>query len=156
MNAVLIEPLICLRQMQYSDLEIVLAIENAAYTFPWSLNIFCDCLRVGYHAWVLEWEQHMVGYGLMTIGAGEAHILNICIEPKYQHRGFGRFILEHLLMVAKQQAVEIVFLEVRVSNIIAFHLYTDVGFNQVGMRRNYYPAEDNQHEDALILALALR
>lgn len=155
MSAVCIESLSCLRPMQFSDLTTVMDIEKIAYPFPWTLNIFCDCLKVGYRAWVLEEENKIIGYGLMTVAAGEAHILNICVHPQRQHYGFGRYILEHLLAVAKQQAVDIVFLEVRPSNQIAFHLYTRSGFNQVGVRRNYYPAKSGQREDALILAMTL-
>lgn len=155
MSAVCSESLIDLRPMQLSDLTAVIDIEKMAYPFPWTFNIFCDCLQVGYRAWVLEQDRQILGYGLMTIAVGEAHILNICIHPQRQQCGFGRYILEHLLAVAKQQAVDMVFLEVRCSNQIAFHLYTRSGFNQIGTRRNYYPSVNGQREDALILAMTL-
>lgn len=155
MSAVRSESLIDLRPMQFSDLTAVIDIEKMAYPFPWTFNIFCDCLQVGYRAWVLEQDGQIIGYGLMTVAVGEAHILNICIHPQRQRCGFGRYILEHLLAVAKQQAVDMVFLEVRCSNQIAFRLYTRSGFNQVGTRRNYYPSVNGQREDALILAMTL-
>lgn len=155
MSAVHSESLIDLRPMQLSDLTAVIDIEKMAYPFPWTFNIFCDCLQVGYRAWVLEQDGQIIGYGLMTVAVGEAHILNICVHPQRQQCGFGRYILEHLLAVAKQQAVDMVFLEVRCSNQIAFHLYTQSGFNQIGTRRNYYPSVNGQREDALILAMTL-
>lgn len=155
MSAVYPEPLINLRLMQFEDLVAVIEIEKAAYPFPWTLPIFHDCLKVGYGAWVLEQAQAIIGYGVMTVATGEAHILNICVHPQQQHCGFGRSILDHLLTSARQQAVEIVFLEVRPSNQSAFQLYMHAGFNQVGIRRRYYPAKQGQREDALILAMAL-
>lgn len=155
MSAVCVEPLINLRPMQLGDLTAVMDIEKVAYPFPWTFNIFRDCLQVGYRAWVLEQERQVIGYGLMIIAAGEAHVLNICVHPQRQQCGFGRYILEHLLAVARQGAVDTVFLEVRPSNQIAFNLYTRSGFNQVGIRRKYYPGVNGQREDALILAMTL-
>lgn len=144
-----------LRQMREKDLPDILAIENAAYDFPWSLQIFQDCLRVGYRAWVLEQERKVVGYGLMTVGAGEAHLLNLCVDPYYRRQGCGRYLLEHFLKLAKHEAVDALFLEVRPSNLAAIQLYTRVGFNQVGIRRGYYPSGNHAREDAIILAIAL-
>lgn len=155
MNAVVVTLSHSLRQMCVKDLPSILAIENATYTFPWTVQIFQDCLRVGYPAWVLEQEHEVIGYGLMTVGAGEAHLLNLCIHPAYQGRGYGRYLLEHFLKVAKAEAVDTLFLEVRPSNQAALRLYTRVGFNQVGIRCGYYPADNHTHEDAVILAIAL-
>ncbi|OQW92188.1 MAG: ribosomal-protein-alanine N-acetyltransferase [Beggiatoa sp. IS2] len=141
--------------MRERDLPNILAIENATYDFPWTRQIFQDCLRIGYRAWVLEQDRKVTGYGLMTVGAGEAHLLNLCIHPNYQRCGYGRCLLEHLLKLAKHEAVDTLFLEVRPSNQAAIQLYTQVGFNQVGIRRGYYPSGNNAREDAIILAIAL-
>ncbi len=144
-----------LRTMQEADLSVVVEIEIAAYPFPWTKQIFHDCLRVGYHAWVLELDYNLVGYGMMSMAANEAHILNLCVHPSFQRCGYGRRILNHLLKLAKQKQVEIIFLEVRPSNQAAINLYQQIGFNQVGMRKKYYPNGDQDREDALILALTL-
>jgi ribosomal-protein-alanine N-acetyltransferase len=142
--------------MQESDLSTVMAIETAAYPFPWTLQNFKDSLQVGYRAKVLELDDHLVGYGLMSIGAGEANILNLCIHPNHQRNSHGRRILKHLLALAKQEEVTTVFLEVRTSNHAAIQLYLQTGFNQVGIRKGYYTEGKNQKEDGLILALELK
>ena len=144
-----------LRPMQEDDLATVLEIETAAYPLPWTKQIFRDCLHVGYNAWVLELDDQIVGYGLMSIAAGEAHILNLCVHPHLQRCGYGGQILKQLLKIAKYHQADTVFLEVRCSNQAAIKLYQQIGFNQVGLRKGYYPTAQKQREDALILALAL-
>lgn len=144
-----------LRPMLESDLTAVMEIERRAYDFPWTLGIFRDCLRVGYCCWVYEREAVLEGYGVMSVAAGESHILNLCVRPESQRRGIGRRMLRHLMGLARRHRVDMVLLEVRPSNAGAVHLYESLGFNEVGVRRNYYPA-DNGREDALILACALK
>lgn len=144
-----------LRSMQTIDLPRVMEIETLAYPFPWTLQIFTDCLRVGYTARVLEIDSHLIGYGIMSVGAGEAHILNLCVDPNQQCCGYGQRILKHLLTLAKQQKIKTVFLEVRPSNQVAINLYYKMGFNQIGIRKNYYPNGDKGHENAFMFALEL-
>ena len=151
MSAVQNLPLPRPRAMVDTDLPQVLKIEHASYEFPWSLGIFRDCMRVGYHCYVLEGPSGLVGHGIMSIAVGECHLLNICVHPDWQHRGYGRCLVEFLLEVARQKHVRMALLEVRVSNKIAYKLYTDLGFNEVGMRHHYYPGRDGR-EDAIILA----
>lgn len=155
MSVVSANSLINFRPMEEKDLHQVTAIEKAAYSFPWTPGIFSDCLRVGYHARVLELEEKMIGYGIMSMAVGEAHILNVCVHPNYQCHGFGAFILNSLLDMAKQHQTETVFLEVRASNQAAVRLYDKFGFNQIGIRRRYYPSSQQEREDALIFSLSL-
>ncbi len=143
-----------LRLMQLTDLPQVLEVEKRAYTFPWSARLFEDCLQVGYLCWVLEVEQQLAGYGLMMLAAGEAHVLNLCVDPQFQGQGYGRKILEHLLVCAQKNKAEEVFLEVRVSNLVAIALYDKAGFNQIGIRKNYYQ-HGQVKEDAIMLAKSL-
>jgi ribosomal-protein-alanine N-acetyltransferase len=156
MSAVLSEELFTprLRPMQAADLPDILAIEQAAYTHPWSFNVLQDCLRVGYRAWVLTQADTIIGYGFLSVAAGEAHVLNICIHPEQQNKGYGRYLLQHFLRLSRQHGADTIFLEVRPSNPAALHLYTDLGFNQVGTRKNYYPHSAGR-EDAWILAMSL-
>ncbi len=154
MSAVWAEVEVVMRQMQEADLTTIAAIEAQAYTFPWTLNIFHDCLRMGYSSCVLTRDNEVVGYGLMSVGAGEAHILNLCVHPSYQRRGYGRCLLEFLLEMANERGAEAVFLEVRPSNVAAHQLYLQAGFSQVGVRQNYYPAHQGR-EAALILTRLL-
>jgi len=154
MSAVL-APSIRLRPMGEVDLPSVMEIEKAAYRFPWTLSIFEDCLRVGYSATVLELDESLVGYGIISVAAGEAHLFNLCIHPELQHCGYGRRILKHLLALAQQKGAQSVFLEARSSNQAAIALYHKMGFNQIGVRKRYYLNGDKGREDGLIFALEL-
>jgi ribosomal-protein-alanine N-acetyltransferase len=154
MSAVVSAPHPRLRAMRETDLHAVLAVENEAYEFPWTLGIFRDCLRVGYQCYVLETPTALVGHGVMSVAAGECHILNICVHPDWQRRGLGAELVEFLTGVARRRGARMALLEVRVSNAIAYRLYTRLGFDEVGVRRGYYPARDGR-EDAVILAREL-
>lgn len=154
MSAVIKEAVLNFRPMVEDDLSRILTIEESAYEFPWSRMIFQDCLRVGYCSWVLERERHIIGYGVMSVGVGECHILNLCVQPPAQRSGYGQTILDHLLDLAVKHDAEVAFLEVRPSNVAAKQLYATAGFNEVGVRRNYYPARFGR-EDAVIMARSL-
>ncbi len=155
MSAVLAQPQLVIRPMSKEDLTDIMLIESAAYSFPWTQHIFEDCFKKNYHNYVLEDNQILVGYGLMLIACTqEAHILNICVHPDYQNCGYGRILLNYLLSIARNKLVEEVLLEVRPSNQAAIHLYYTMGFNQIGVRRNYYPAK-NGRENALMFGLTL-
>lgn len=131
-----------------------MALELACYPHPWTKGIFADCLRVGYDCWVLEREERIIGYGVLSIAAGESHILNLAVGPSQQGKGFGKRLLEHLLDRAYSGKAEMVLLEVRPSNHAARHLYEQRGFNEIGRRPGYYPAKDGR-EDALLYALQM-
>jgi len=139
-----------IRPMHELDVPVVVAIERAAYQFPWSEGIFRDCLRVGYVCRVIEAGGDMAGYGIMSIGAGEAHVLNVCIGEAHRGRGFARRILSYLMDRARGAGMYEAFLEVRPSNTAAARLYHSLGFEQVGVRRGYYQATTGR-EDAAVL-----
>ncbi len=154
MSAVLKPRLPDFRPMRSVDLGAVVAIERAAYAVPWSDGIFRDCLRVGYCCWVLEQEGAVIGYGIMQVVARESHVLNLCVHPAHHRQGFGRALLARLLDLARDHRTDTVLLEVRPTNEAAIALYTRMGFNEVGVRRAYYPGHKGK-EDALILARSL-
>ncbi len=141
--------------MRTGDVAEVVGIERAAYQFPWGEGIFRDCLRVGYICRVVVVEDTVVGYGVMSVGAGEAHILNLCVAEAHRCRGTGRQLLRSLLDGAAVAGAAEAFLEVRPSNTRAIRLYLGLGFEQVGMRRGYYQAV-NGREDAQVLKLPLK
>jgi [ribosomal protein S18]-alanine N-acetyltransferase len=144
-----------IRPMHELDVPAVVAIERAAYQFPWSEGIFRDCLRVGYVCRVVDMGGgDMAGYGIMSVGAGEAHILNVCIREDYRGRGLARKVLTFLLERARASGMHEAFLEVRPSNTAAAHLYQTMGFEQVGVRRGYYQASVGR-EDAAVLRRVL-
>lgn len=148
-------PDILIRPMSENDVSEVIAVERASYQFPWSEGIFRDCLRVGYVCRVVTVNDAIIGYGVMSVGAGEAHILNLCIGDAYRCRGVGRRLLTYLIDRGAAAGMSEAFLEVRPSNTSAIRLYLSVGFEQVGMRRGYYQAVGGR-EDAAVLKLALR
>ena len=142
------------RAMRSEDLDTVSAIEIASYEFPWSLGVFNDCLRAGHPCWVLSVDGDVAGYGILSMGAGEAHVLNLCIAAAWRGQGLGRHLLRRLLDIARWNGAERVFLEVRPSNPLAKTLYESVGFAEIGRRPRYYPARDGR-EDAIVMALEL-
>ncbi len=147
-------PRAALRAMREDDLDTVMAIERRAYPYPWTPGIFRDCLRAGYPAWVMHDGGRIMGYGVVSIAAEEAHVLNICIEPMLHGRGHGRRLLRALVDIARGNGARRVYLEVRPSNPNAIALYHDEGFNEIGRRPRYYPAR-NGREDAIVMAMEL-
>lgn len=148
----MLEDEIHLRLMTPDDVPAVIAIEAAAHAAPWTEGIFRDCLRVGYQCEVLELDGVIVGYTVMSVAAGEAHLFNVCIDKDWQGRGFGRLLVNHVIDEARSRKAFSVFLEVRPSNKPAISLYEDLGFVEVGVRKDYYPCKNGKREDALIFA----
>ncbi|MBB6245397.1 ribosomal protein S18-alanine N-acetyltransferase [Rhodanobacter sp. A1T4] len=149
-----VKPVIQVRAMRSDDLARVSELEIASYDFPWSLGVFADCLKAGHPCWVLCVDALVAGYGILSMGAGEAHVLNICIDQEYRGQGLGRHLLRRLLDIARWNGAERIFLEVRPSNPLAKTLYESIGFREIGKRPRYYPAR-NGREDAIVMVLVL-
>ncbi|MDH3548962.1 MAG: ribosomal protein S18-alanine N-acetyltransferase [Gammaproteobacteria bacterium] len=148
------EPPSVIRDMSHDDVFMVSDIERRSYEFPWSHGVFRDCLLAGYQNIVLVRDSSVVGYGVLSIAAGEAHILNICVHPDYRSHGYGEKLLDELLFRARAASVRTIFLEVRPSNERAIALYRKKGFHKVANRPAYYQA-DKGREDAAVLAKKL-
>ncbi len=142
------------RNMMHEDLSDVSDIERRSYDFPWSHGVFRDCLLAGYHCIVLVREERAIGYGILSVAAGEAHILNLCVDPRFRAHGHGERLLDEMLAMARGADVAEIFLEVRPSNETALALYKKKGFHQVASRPAYYQATDGR-EDAAVLAKKL-
>ena len=153
MNAVL-KPNYQLRPMQMADLDAVMVIEPTIYTHPWTRGNFSDSINSGYSAWVLEGNQTIIGYALLMMVLDEAHLLNLSVAKQQQKQGLGRYLLEHMLQIAKNHKAANMFLEVRPSNISAIALYENMGFCEMAVRRGYYPALGGR-EDAVLMGLAI-
>ncbi len=138
------------RPMAEADIDRLILIERAAYPYPWTRGNFMDCLQSGYSCWVVEAGQDIIGYSILMAGAGEGHVLNCCVTPTWQGKGIGRQIMQHVLERAPEHGVDCLFLEVRPSNRYAISLYESLGFETIGLRRHYYPA-DHGREDALVM-----
>jgi ribosomal-protein-alanine N-acetyltransferase len=145
---------ISFRPMTEADLDLVVSIEQAAFSHPWSRGIFLDSLR-SYEPWVMSVDGEQAGHGVINVIIDEAHLLNITVHPRFQGRGLGLALLEHLMRRARELNAGECFLEVRASNQSAYRLYERYGFNEIGRRRDYYPAASGGREDALVMACTL-
>ena len=150
----MVEPPTTIREMNHDDLAMVSDIERRSYEFPWSHGVFRDCLLAGYQCVVLIREDRVAGYSILSVAAGEAHILNLCIDPDVRALGYGERMLDEVLYRARSASVREIFLEVRPSNETAIGLYRKKGFHQVAARPAYYQA-DQGREDAAVLVKKL-
>ena len=159
-----LQPNLSLRPMQMDDLDAIMQIEPTIYSHPWTRGNFSDSLQNGYSGWVLQdislgKTSEMIGYSLLMMIMDEAHLLNLSITKHMQKQGLGRFLLEHMLTIAKTHKALNMFLEVRPSNISAIALYENIGFCEISVRRGYYPADpkisETGREDAILMGLAL-
>jgi ribosomal-protein-alanine N-acetyltransferase len=140
--------------MRQDDLDEVLAIENAIYTHPWTRGTFSDSLRAAYDCRTWRLEGQLVGYFILMVAAGEAHLLNLSIAARHQRSGHGSGLLREALALARRRGGRSLFLEVRPSNAAGQALYGRFGFRRVGVRRDYYPARFGR-EDAHVYTVEL-
>ena len=148
------EASVLIRTMKHDDLAHVSDIERRSYEFPWSHGVFRDCLLAGYQCVVFVRDDQVAGYAILSVAAGEAHILNLCIDPALRSHGYGERLLDDILFRARTSSVREIFLEVRPSNSNALALYEKKGFYQVANRPAYYQAREGR-EDAAVLAKKL-
>jgi ribosomal-protein-alanine N-acetyltransferase len=139
------------RPMTAGDLDQVMKLENSVYEFPWTERIFRDCIRVGYDCWLAFMEKKFVAHAVISIAAGESHMLNLSVSEIQQGKGIGKQFVQFMLSIANKRGAETMMLEVRPSNVQAINCYNSVGFNEIGCRKDYYPAPDGK-EDALLFA----
>ncbi|MBL8302672.1 MAG: ribosomal protein S18-alanine N-acetyltransferase [Ideonella sp.] len=144
-----------LSSMRVDDLDAVLAVEQAAYDFPWTRGNFIDSLHAGYACWLLRGaRQQLLGYAVSMAGVDELHLLNLTVAPAEQGQGHARWLLDALVDHCRQQPAAMLWLEVRTGNTRARELYRRYGFSEIGVRRNYYPAPKGRREDAVVMSLA--
>lgn len=142
------------RAMTGDDLDLVVAIEQRAYPYPWSRGNFSDSLSSGYDAWIFADERGWIGYAVLMWVIDEAHLLNLCVPVELQRRGLGRRLLGWLMADAAARGARSLLLEVRPSNLPALALYRNSGFAAIGVRKAYYPA-GAAREDALVMSRSL-
>ncbi|HXZ47479.1 MAG TPA: ribosomal protein S18-alanine N-acetyltransferase [Usitatibacter sp.] len=147
-------PQIHYRRMRAADLAEVARLEKSLYEFPWSLGNFRDSVTAGYECWVVAHGESVIGYSVLMVALDEAHLLNFAVASEWQNQGIGRAFLGHMIQVAREAGAQIIYLEVRPSNEVARHLYRRLGFQQIAIRPEYYPAARGR-EDALFLGLTL-
>lgn len=138
--------------MKVTDIEEVVAVERDAYPYPWTRGNFLDSLDSGYEAWVLrDIDDRLLAYFLLMYVVDEVHLLNITVRPDVQGRGLGRTLLDKVIALAQDATMPAVLLEVRPSNQHALSVYRHLGFTQIGVRKNYYPAAGATREDAIVM-----
>lgn len=161
----------------------VCAIEQTAFTHPWTPANFTDSLAAGYHCQCLVapaaaegesppapsgiralWSravgrtegETLIGYFVAMKGVDEVHLLNITVAPAFQKQGWAPLMLEALAGWSRGQNAQWLWLEVRASNARALAVYERNGFRRVGMRKGYYPAHGGRREDAVVMSLRLQ
>ena len=143
-----------IRPMTAQDINAVMEVEKSAYVFPWTKGIFADCIRVNYECWVATSNEEIIAHAVLSIAAGESHILNLAVSKKIQQQGIGKQLLLHMINIARSHSADMILLEARPTNTAAIKLYETIGFNEIGIRKGYYPAE-NGKEDAIMFAMQL-
>ena len=134
------------RRMTLQDIDQVMHVEREVYQFPWTERIFSDCIRVGYHCWLAQLGDEVVGHAVISIVADESHMLNLSIAEAHQGKGLGRQFVDFLVGEARAQRAQTMLLEVRPSNKAAISCYNGAGFNEIGQRKNYYPGNDGRED----------
>jgi len=147
---------IMIKVIDIQDLSEVMEVERLSYSIPWSESVFEDSIKGSNECWLIEYQGKGCGHAVVSNVLDEVHLLNICIAPKFANQGLGRVLLQYLISKAIERKAKMFFLEVRASNKSAIHLYFSEGFNEVGLRPNYYPSESGKgREDALLMTLEL-
>ncbi len=146
---------VTLRTMTSENLDAVMAIEQAAYSHPWSRGNFRDSLNPLFDAQCLWLGDELLGYFLAMHGVEEMHLLNITVAPAHQGEGWGHMMLDALSLISRNVGAQTLWLEVRQSNARALQVYERYGFVRVGLRKDYYPADRQQREHAVVMSLKL-
>ena len=133
----------------------VCAVEQTAFSHPWTRANFVDSLHAGYHCQLLLGGEQLIGYFVAMKGVDEVHLLNLTVAPAFQRQGWAPLMLEALRGWSRGQGAQWLWLEVRASNARALAVYERQGFRRVGLRKGYYPAFLGAREDAIVMSLHL-
>ena len=137
------------------DIDTVLDIERESNPFPWTIKNFQDCIEKGYYSLVLKEDKKVIGFAILSVSTEESHLLNIGLTSSKRGRGLGRELLEKMIMAANVMGSKKIFLEVRISNVIAIDLYKASGFKEIGLRKKYYRLKEGR-EDAILMSKSLK
>ena len=137
------------------DIDIALDIERESNPFPWTVKNFKDCIEKGYYSLVLKEGMKVIGFAILSVSTEESHLLNIGLTASKRGQGLGKELLEKIIMAAEVMGSKKIFLEVRISNLIAIDLYKTSGFKEIGLRKNYYRTKEGR-EDAILMSKSLK
>lgn len=144
-----------LRDMSPADVDAIMRIEQEVHAYPWTRGNFTDALKSNCMCKVYADEYMILGYVVLMPAVDEMQLLNIGIAAAHQRRGLGRRLLDEAMKAARGSNMRRMLLEVRPSNAAALGLYRDAGFGEIGLRRGYYPADNNAREDAIVMECKL-
>lgn len=136
------------------DLDRAFAIEQRSHAFPWSEKTLFGNQGERYLNYRLNVGEQMAAFAITQVVLDEATLFNLAVDPAFQRQGLGRELLQHLISELETRGVLTLWLEVRASNHPAIALYEQLDFNEVSVRRNYYPTAEGK-EDAIIMALTI-
>lgn len=137
------------------DASVLFSIDREASKYCWTLQQFIDCLAENNPAYIVWKNDTAIGFVIYHLIQGQCEIYNIAVHPDFQKQGWGKYLLEQALIAARERQCESIFLEVRASNQAARNLYQKQGFNEIGVRKNYYKISADQREDAIMMAMDL-
>lgn len=137
------------------DFETILEIESRAYSVPWTREIMEKIFNQKIQRIKLLYQEKIAGYAFLSSVLDEGHLLHITIDPSFQGLGLGRKLLTYIVELGEAKGLSSIFLEVREGNTPARGLYSSMGFNEVGLRKDYYPCKDGSREDAIVMAYTL-
>ena len=141
--------------LSLARLDDVLAVEQQAYSHPWTRGNFTDAMASGYQIQLLMGDEQILGYFVAMLGVDEAHLLNLTVAPAFQRQGWAHVLLDALALWARGQGAQWLWLEVRASNLRARQIYEANGFRRVGDRKRYYLAIGTVREDAVVMSRPL-
>ena len=141
--------------LEEKDINRVVAIEEESNPVPWTIKNFKDCIEKGYYSLVLKEDIKVIGFAILSVSTEESHLLNIGLTSLKRGRGLGRELLEKMIMAAEVMGSKKIFLEVRISNVIAIDLYKASGFKEIGLRKKYYRLKEGR-EDAILMSKSLK
>ncbi len=141
--------------LSLARLDAVLAVEQQAYSHPWTRGNFTDAMASGNQIQLLLGGEQLLGYFVAMQGVDEAHLLNLTVAPDFQRQGWARVLLDALALWARGRGAQWLWLEVRASNLRARQIYEANGFRRVGERKRYYPAAASEREDAVVMSRPL-
>lgn len=137
------------------DFDVLFEIEQAAHLVPWSMGTLKNNMGERYLNLKLEMEQRAIGFAICQTVLDEATLFNLAIHPDFQGKKLGQYLLEELMSRLREKSIITLWLEVRESNQNAIKLYEKLNFNEVDIRKNYYPTPDGKRENAIIMAAYL-
>ena len=144
-----------IEELEPTDFDRLFEIEQKAHLVPWSKGTLLNNQGEKYLNLKLVENGEIVAFAISQVVLDEATLFNIAVDPDFQHQGFGKRLLSELILQLQKRGVLTLWLEVRESNIAAQKLYDSLGFNEVTIRKNYYPTPEGGKENAVIMALYL-